>query len=121
MESTKILCLSKGIFAGLWVDLESAWAFASPAVTWKRTWCDPGGIVRILLLDVLLWRLRFILILFRKIGGLFLILLFGPLFFYSSWTVQVSQSVKRTPLWLSSWLPALDKTRGSSFVDVQRV
>ena len=27
VEPTKIPCLSKGIFAGLWVDLESAWAF----------------------------------------------------------------------------------------------
>ena len=42
-------------------------------------------------------------------------------FLHSSWTVQVSQPVKRAPLWLSSWLPALDKTRGSGFVDVQRV
>ena len=46
VEPTKIPCLSKGIFAGLWVDLESAWAFASgvsPAVTCKRTWGEPGG------------------------------------------------------------------------------
>ena len=39
------------------------------------------GIVGILWLDVLLLRLRFILVLFSRIGGLFLILLFGPLFF----------------------------------------
>ena len=46
VEPTKIPCLSKGIFAGLWVDLESAWAFASgvsPAVTCKRTWSEPAG------------------------------------------------------------------------------
>ena len=46
VEPTKIPCLSKGIFAGLWVDLESAWAFASgvsPAVTCKRAWDDSGG------------------------------------------------------------------------------
>ena len=45
VEPTKIPCLSKGIFAGPWVDLESAWAFASgvsPAVTCKRTWGDSG-------------------------------------------------------------------------------
>ena len=29
VEPTKIHCLAKGISAGLWVDLESAWAFAS--------------------------------------------------------------------------------------------
>ena len=46
VEPTKIPCLSKGIFAGLWVDLESAWAFASgvpPAATCKRSLNDPGG------------------------------------------------------------------------------
>ena len=28
VEQTKIPCLAKGIFAGLWVDLESSWALA---------------------------------------------------------------------------------------------
>ena len=42
-------------------------------------------------------------------------------FLYSSWTCQVSQPVKRTPLWPASWLPAIDKTRGSKSVEVQRV
>ena len=42
-------------------------------------------------------------------------------FLYSSWTGQVSQPVRRTPLWLASWLPAIDKTRGSKSVEVQRV
>ena len=40
---------------------------------------------------------------------------------YSSWTCQVSQPVRRTPLWPASWLPALDKSRGSKSVEVQRV
>ena len=46
MEPTKIPCLAKGISAGLWVDLEEAWAFASgtqPAVTCKRAWDTSGG------------------------------------------------------------------------------
>ena len=46
VEPTKIPCLAKGISAGLWVDLESAWAFASgkqPGVTCKRTWGAAGG------------------------------------------------------------------------------
>ena len=41
VEPTKILCLAKGISAGLWVDLEAAWAFASgrqPGCTCKRSW-----------------------------------------------------------------------------------
>ena len=29
VEPTKIPCLAKGISSGLWVDLETAWAFAS--------------------------------------------------------------------------------------------
>ena len=39
MEPTKIPCLSKGISAGLWVDLEASWTLASdmlPAPTCKR-------------------------------------------------------------------------------------
>ena len=46
MEPTKIHCLAKGISAGLWVDLEFAWAHACgklPAVTCKRTWGSAGG------------------------------------------------------------------------------
>ena len=46
VESTKIPCLAKGISAGLWVDMEEAWALAAgsqPAVTCKRTWDSLGG------------------------------------------------------------------------------
>ena len=46
VEPTKIPCLAKGILAGLWVDLEAAWALAAgirPAVTCKRTWGSAGG------------------------------------------------------------------------------
>ena len=46
VEPTKIPCLAKGISAGLWVDLEEAWALAAglrPAVTCKRTWDSVGG------------------------------------------------------------------------------
>ena len=42
--STKIPCLAKGISAGLWVDLEAAWAFAfGRGVTCKRSWDYVGG------------------------------------------------------------------------------
>ena len=43
---TKIPCLAKAISAGLWVDLESAWALAAglqPSPTCKRTWSAAGG------------------------------------------------------------------------------
>ena len=46
VEPTNISCLAKGISAGLWVDLEEAWALAAglrPAPTCKRTWSAPGG------------------------------------------------------------------------------
>ena len=46
MEPTKIPCLAKGISAGLWVDLEEAWALAAgfgPAVICKKAWDSAGG------------------------------------------------------------------------------
>ena len=46
VEPTKIPCLAKGISAGLWVDLEEAWALAAgsrPALTCKRSWSTAGG------------------------------------------------------------------------------
>ena len=39
VEPTKIPCLAKGISAGLWVDLEEAWAL--PAC--KKAWDSVGG------------------------------------------------------------------------------
>ena len=46
VESTKIPCLAKGIMAGLWVDLEASWAFASgkvPGVTCRQDWGSTSG------------------------------------------------------------------------------
>ena len=46
VEPSKIPCLSKGISAGLWVDLDAAWSAAQgrhPAVTCKRSWDSSGG------------------------------------------------------------------------------
>ena len=37
------------------------------------------------------------------------------------WTCSVAQVVQCTPLWPASWLPAVDKSRGSKSVEVQRV
>ena len=34
------------------------------------------------------------------------------------WTCSVTQVVQRTPLWPASWLPAVDKSRGSKSVEV---
>ena len=49
VELTKIPCLAKGISAGLWVDLEEAWALAAglqPVPTCKRDWGFTGGRLR---------------------------------------------------------------------------
>ena len=49
VEPTKIPCLPKGISAGLWVDLEAAWAFASgrqPGVSCFCWWVPEGFMVR---------------------------------------------------------------------------
>ena len=46
VEPTKIPRLAKGILAGLWLDLEEAWAPAAgsrPAPTCKRSWSAAGG------------------------------------------------------------------------------
>ena len=46
VEPTKIPCLAKGISAGLWVDLEEAWALAAglrPTPTCKKGWNATGG------------------------------------------------------------------------------
>ena len=42
-------------------------------------------------------------------------------FEYSRWVSRVSQPVQRTPLWPASWLPVLDKSRGSKSAELQRV
>ena len=124
VEPTKIPCLSKGISAGLWVDLESSWAFASgmpPAVTCKRTWGASGGNRRDFMVGCSLVAAAVHSCSVQQDRWIVPHLAVRASFLYSSWTCQVSQPVKRTPLWPASWLPALDKTRGSRSVEVQRV
>ena len=45
----------------------------------------------------------------------------GAFFDSCRWACRVTQPVQRTLLWPASWLPAIDKGRGSKLVDVQRV
>ena len=42
-------------------------------------------------------------------------------FDYSRWMARVSLPVQRSPLWPASWLPVLEKSRGSKAAEVQRV
>ena len=43
------------------------------------------------------------------------------LFDYNRWCCMVNQPVRFSPLWLASWLPAVDKSRGSKSVEVRKV
>ena len=101
VEPTKIPCLSKGISAGLSVDLESSWAFASgvsPAITCKRSWGANGGNRRDFMVGCPLVaaavnscsvQLDRWIVPHHAVRASFL---------YSSWTCQVSQPVRCTPL-----------------------
>ena len=40
---------------------------------------------------------------------------------YDRWSCRVTQPVRSSPLWLASWLPAVDENRGSKSVEVQWV
>ena len=101
VEPTKIPCLSKGISAGLWVDLESAWAFASgvpPAATCKRAWGDLGGHRRDLMVGCPLVAAAVHSCSVQQDRCVVPHLAVRASFLYSSWTCQVPQPVKRTPL-----------------------
>ena len=157
VEPTKIPCLAKGISAGLWVDLEAAWALAV-GILWLVVPLLLLGHNRLLLvrglgtLLVVIAGISWLLSLsscglgaavsscrrFWVIGdaaGVFLYrdssiaplldmrrrfkAVFAPhlavrtLFDCSRWTCSVTQVVQCTPLWPASWLPAVDKSRGS--------
>ena len=120
VEPTKIPCPAKGISAGLWVELEAAWAFASgrqPGVTCKRSWDSAGGS----------WR-DFMIGCFRAAAAVTgctvredrLILPHLAVRTHVQYSWWVSR-VQRTPLWPASWLLVLDKSRGSKSAEVQRV
>ena len=121
VEPTKIPCLSKGISAGLWVDLDDAWSAAQgrqPAVTCKRSWDSSGGSRRDFLVGCPL-----------ATATLFSCSVSSCRWLQPHFAVSAvfdcdrssSQAIRGTPLWPASWLPALDKSRGSKSVEVQRV
>ena len=123
VEPTKIPCLTKGISAGLWVDLEGSWALATgrrPSSTCLREWGSAGGHRR----DFMVGCPLAAAVLSCKVQpGRWIAphLAVRTLFDCCRWTSQVTQPVLRTPLWPASWLPAVDKSRGSKSVEVQRV
>ena len=84
VEPTKIPCLSKGFLLGsglIWSLLGLSLLVCLLLLLVSVLGVILGDIVGILWLVALLWRLRFIPVLFGWIGGLFLIWLFVPLFF----------------------------------------
>ena len=123
VEPTKIPCLAKGISAGLWVDLEEAWALAAgvrPAVTCKKAWDSVGGHRRDFMVGCPLAVAAVISC--KVLNGRWIAPhLARTLFDCCRWTCSVTHIVQRTSLWPTSWLPAVDKSRGSKSVEVQRV
>ena len=122
VEPTQIPCLAKGISAGLWVDLQEAWALAAgsrPAPTYKRTWSAAGGHRRGFMVGC---PLAVAAVLSCKVQADRWVaphLAVQALFDCCRWTGRVTQPVQRTLLWPASWLPAIDKSRGSKSVEVQ--
>ena len=124
VEPTKIPCQAKGISAGLWVDLEGSWALATgkqPSSTCMREWGSSGGTRRDFIVG---WPLSAAAVLSctvqadRWIAPHLAVL---TLFDYERWSCCVTQPVRFSPLWPASWLLAIDKSRGSTSVEVRRV
>ena len=124
VEPTKIPCLAKGISAGLWVDFEEAWAIAAglhPAPTCERSWDAAGGHRRDFILGCPLAAAAILSCRVQPDRWIALHLAVPAFFDCGRWDSWVTQPVRCTPLWPASWLPIVDKTRGSKSAEVQRV
>ena len=121
VEPTKIPCLAKGNSAGLWVDFGEAWALPtilSPAPSCKRSWTADGGHRRDFILGCPLAAAALLCCKVQPDRWIAPHLAIRALFDYGRWESWVTQPVRCTPLWPASWLPAVDKTRGSKSVEV---
>ena len=124
VELTKIPCLAKGISAGLWVDFDEAWALTAglqPTPTCKRSWTAAGGRRRDFILGCPLAAAALLSCMVQPDRWIAPHLAVRALFDCGRWESCVTQSVQCTPLWPASWLPAVDKGRGSKSAEVQRV
>ena len=124
VEPTKIPCLAKGISAGLWVDFGEAWAVAAglqPAPTCKRSWTAAGGHRRDFILGCPLAAAAVLSCKVQPDRWIAPHLAVRALFDNGRWDAWVVQPVRCTPLWPASWLPIVDKSRGSKSAEVQRV
>ena len=124
VEPTKIPCLAKGISAGLWVDLEGSWALATgrqPSSTCMREWGSVGGTRRDFMIGCPLTAAAVLACTVQADRWIAPHLAVRALFDYGRWSCSVTQPVRFSPFWLAFWLPAVDKSRGSKSVEVQRV
>ena len=124
VKPTKIPCLAKGISAGLWVDLEVSWALATgkqPASTCMREWGSGGGTRRDFMVGCPLAAASLLSCTVQADSWIAPHLAVRTLFDYDRWSCRVTQPVRFSPLWPASWLPAIDKSRGSKLVEVRRV
>ena len=124
VEPTKIPCLAKGISAGLWVDLEGSWALATgrqPSSTCMREWGSSGGTRRDFMVGCPLSAAAVLSCTVQADRWIAPHLAVRALFDYERWSCCVTQPVRFSPLWPASWLPAVDKSRGSKSVEVRRV
>ena len=120
----KSLAWQKGFRLDSGVDLEEAWALAAgsrPAPTCKRTWSAPGGHRRDFMVGCPLAVAAVLSCKVQADRWVALHLAVQTLFDCCRWSGRVTQPVQRTPLWSASWLPAVDKSRGSKSIEVQRV
>ena len=124
VEPTKIPCLLKGMVAGLWFDLQSAWAKASgvdPGVTCKKDLACTGGTRRDFILGCSLssaavgccWvdESRWVQPHFAVVAS----------FHGDRWSAKVTQPFRVTPLWPASWVAAVDKSRNSRSAEVRDI
>ena len=120
----KCLAWRKGISAGLWIDFWEAWALAAglhPAPTCKRSWTAAGGHRRDFILGCPLAAAAILSCKVQPDRWIAPHLAVRVLFDYGCWESWVTQSVRCTPLWPASWLPVVDKSRGSKSVEDKRV
>ena len=116
--------MAKGISAGLLVDLEGAWASAAgfqSSPTCKREWGSSGGRRRDFIVGCPLAAAAVLSCHVQPDRWIVPHLAVRTLFDCCRWVSRVTQPVLRTPPWPASWLPAVDKGRGSKSFEVLRV
>ena len=111
---TKVPCLAKGFSAGLWVDLEAAWALtreSQPAATCWRTWDSPSNHRRGFMVGCALAAAAVTSCKVEPDGWIAPHFAVRTNFDGGRWACKVTQPVQCTPLWFASWLPAVYKSR----------